>query len=583
MGRTERAGGSAGRTGGARSLAMLAAALTCLALAAGACSADQPTEATTSRKGVKGGTLRIMNVADVDSLDPAAARTSAAWALMRLYARTLYSWDSSKVGDAIADPVPDLASGPPAISGDGLTYTVKLRRGVAWAQPLSGEVTADDFVYAVERQARSRDPLNPYLWMIKGTRDFAAGKARKIVGLATPDPLTVRITLTQVAPEFVSILALPFFAPVPRAYAARSSLGDGYSRRVLGSGPYTLRAYAPGKSILLVRNANWDPRTDPLRKAWVDKVEVSMGGDQAQIQRAIEAHEADLAGDGVPPPPSELQRLATDPKLQGQFGVKPTGCVRYLTMQTNDGPTVDLRVRQAVNYALNKEDVVEALGGRFAGDAASTVLVPSVTGFVRSNLYPSVNGKGDVDKARRLLRDAGYGNGLILTYVGGSSGQEPALTTAVRTALARAGIKLAVKTYPGSERYQRSLRDPARKAEHQLASAQWCADWPGDSARSFIPILLDGRPHGTEVNDYGGYASQPMGRLIDRAVAERDPDKRAALWGQADRLAMTDAVWAPLLYERRTFFWSYRVKNWTYSPWIAMPDYANLWLDPYTP
>jgi peptide/nickel transport system substrate-binding protein len=256
-------------------------------------------------------------------------------------------------------------------------------------------------------------------------------------------------------------------------------------------------------------------------------------------------------------------------------------------MQTNDGPTVDLRVRQAVNYAINKEDVADALGGRFAGDAASTVLVPSVTGFVRANLYPSVNDKGDVDKARQLLRDAGYPNGLSLTYVAGSSGQEPALTGVLRASLARAGIKLVVKTYPGDERYQRSLRQPARKGEHQLASAQWCADWPGDSAHSFIPALLDGRPvgktQGTAVNDYGGYASQPMGRLIDRAMAEQDPDKRAALWGQADRLAMTDAVWAPLLYERRTFFWSYRVKNWTYSPWIAMPDYANLWLDPYTP
>ena len=78
-----------------------------------------------------------------------------------------------------------------------------------------------------------------------GARDYSDGKTRKISGLAAPDPLTVRITLTRSAPDFVSILALPFFAPVPRVHAAKSSVGEGYSRRVVGSEPYTLRAYAP--------------------------------------------------------------------------------------------------------------------------------------------------------------------------------------------------------------------------------------------------------------------------------------------------------------------------------------------------
>jgi peptide/nickel transport system substrate-binding protein len=580
---TRRSGGGPRRR--SRGLVLLVGTLVCLGLLATACSADGPTEGTTSRKGVKGGTLRVLAVADADSLDPAAARSTLAWALMRLYARTLYSWDSAVVGDAIATPVPDLASGPPAISDDGLTYTIKLRRGVAWAQPLAGEVRADDFIYAVERQIRGkRDPLNPYAWMIKGTREYASGKARTISGLTAPNPLTVRITLTQPAPDFLSILSLPFFAPVPRVHAAKSSVGDGYSRRVVGSGPYTLKAYAAGKSIVLVRNANWDPRTDPLRKAWVDKVEVTIGNDQGQIQRAIEAHEADLAGDATPPPITELQRVATDPRLAGQFGVKPTGCIRYLSLQTDAGPTADPRVRQAVNLAVNKETVQDALGGRFAGDLASTVLVPAVTGYVRFDQYPSVNAKGNIDRARQLLREAGYPNGVTLNYVGGADGQEPALNDAIEKALARAGIKLNVKAYPGDERYQRSLRRPDKKAEHLLGSAEWCADWPGDSGRSFVPTLLDGRSIGKTTNDnYGDYSSKPVEQLIDKALAEQDPDRRAAIWGDADRQAMADAAWAPLLYERRTFFWSYRVKNWTYSPWIAGPDYANLWLDPYTP
>jgi peptide/nickel transport system substrate-binding protein len=523
-------------------------------------------------------------VADVDSLDPALARDSSSRALLRLYARTLYSWDSAAPGDAIAAPVPDLAEGPPMVSDDQLTYTFRIRAGVEWAPPVSREVTAADFVYAVRRQVRGRRPASPYPLMIKGVREFAAGKARTISGLAAPDARTLRITLTRPAPDFLSVVSLPWLAPVPESYAARSSVGAGYSRRVVGSGPYTLDTYVPGKSITFVRNKNWDPSTDPLRKAWVDKVEVHIGLAPAVLQQAIERHDADLAGDLSPPPNNELQRLATDPALQGQLGVKSTGCIRYLVLQTDAGPTAKPQVRQAINYAVNKEAVIDALGGRFAGDPASSVLAPSMLGYTKQDQYPSTNSKGDVDRARQLLARAGFPNGVTLNYVGESTGQGPAVTAALQESLGRAGIKLNVKAYAGQERYSRSLLLNARKDEHQIGYARRCPDWPGDGGRSFIAAVLDGRTIGATANaNHGDYNNAQVNQLIDQGLGEPDIDRRASMWAEADRMAMADAAWAPLVYERQTFFWSYRVRNWTFSPWIANPDYANLWLDPYTP
>jgi peptide/nickel transport system substrate-binding protein len=556
------------------------ALVACVTLGLAGCSDGGSPQGTAARKGVKGGTLRIANVADLDSLDPAVAASPASWALMRLYARTLYSWDSSAVGDDAAAPVPDLAARPPSVSADQRTWTFTLRRGVSYAPPVDRPVEADDFVYAVERQIKGRSPVNPYVWMIKGTREFAAGKAKSISGLQAPDGWTVRITLVRPEPDLPSILALPWFALVPRAYAAKSSVGEGYARRIVGSGPYTLDSWAPGKSIILVRNRNWDPSTDPLRKAWVDKVEVRSGQDPVAIQRAIEEHGADLTGDGVPPPNADLQRLATDPRLATQFGVKSTGCLRYLVLQANAGPTAQVKVRQAIEYAVDKQAVLDALGGRFAGDTASTVLPPSVAGHSRTELYPSVAARGDVDKAKQLLREAGFPNGVTLTYAGESTGQGPALTNAVRTSLARAGIKLTVRAWPGRERYEKSLRVPAERERHHVGAAEVCADWPGDSARSIIAARLDGR---AGRNNTGGYNSPEVNRLVDQALGETDPERRAELWSEADQRVMADAAWVPLFYERRTFFWSYRVKNWTYSPWVSLPDYANLWLDPYTP
>jgi peptide/nickel transport system substrate-binding protein len=345
-----------------------------------------------------------------------------------------------------------------------------------------------------------------------------------------------------------------------------------------------------------VRNANWDPATDPLRKAWVDRVEVqvydpdgevteSSSAESARlVQQAIEQLEADLNGDAAGPPVEELQRLATDPRLRTQLGVETTGCTRYLVFQTDTGPTADVRVRQAVNYAIDKADLVTVLGGRYAGEAASTILPPSMGGYEQYDLYPSEGNRGDVDAAKRLLREAGYPDGVTLNYVGESTGAGPAVTHSLEQSLGRAGIRLNITAYPGYERYTESLRLNEMADEHHVGYARWCPDWPGDGARSFFETLLDGRRiTPTNNNNYGNYNSETLNILIDTALNEPDREKRDATWARADKVVMEDAAWAPLIYERQAYFWSSRVKNWRFGPWVSQPDYANLWLDPYNP
>jgi ABC-type transport system substrate-binding protein len=589
-----------------------------LALIAAACSSESPQqpEQSSKPKGVKGGTLILANVHDVDSLDPGVGYTAAAWALMRLYARTLYSWDSSQSGEALGKPVPDLATAPPTVSPDKRSYTFRIRPGVRWAGPVNTEVTADDFIFAIERQVRGergtrgpRSPVNPYVFLIDGVREFQAGHADRISGMQAVDDHTLRITLDQPAPDFLSIVSLPFFAPVPRKYVTEegfvpgdASTKNSYARQVVGSGPYTLSSYADDQRITFERNKNWDVATDPLRKAWVDKVDVliSPGDDddpkkvQERIQEMIEQGDADLNGDVVPPPASELTRITTDPELRDQYGVRTTACIRYLTLQTDDGPTAKLEVRQALNYAVDKQALIQAIGGNFAGTPATSVLTPPISGYTKYDKYASPDFAGDTDKAKELLRQAGYTeeNGyteatpLRINYVGESTGQGPLVTESLRKSFERVGIELNVKEYKGTARYRESLQigTPPKRSEHQIGYARSCPDWPGDGARSFIAALLDGRSiQETNNNNFGNYDNPAVNKLIDQALAEADEVRRAALWGRADQLIMDDAAWVPLVYESQTFFWSSRVKNWRFSPWVTNPDYANLWLDPYTP
>ena len=223
-------------------------------------------------------------------------------------------------------PVPDIASGPPQLSADRRTYTFTLRPGVRYAPPVNREVTARDFITAIQRLYDKTTPLGgqQYADLIAGARRFGAGKASSISGLAAPDARTLTITLDQPAGDFLSILTLPFFAPVPGEYAANYTVGANYDGHVVGSGPYTVDVYDPGRLVVLVRNPHWDPATDPLRKAWVDRIQIRLGVSIASIQQAIEREEADLSLDSHVPQ-ARIAALRADPERSRRLSVNTYG------------------------------------------------------------------------------------------------------------------------------------------------------------------------------------------------------------------------------------------------------------------
>jgi peptide/nickel transport system substrate-binding protein len=543
--------------------------------------------ASGSGTGVKGGTLRISNIADVDYLDTADGYYTVTAALERTYARTLYSFDITKKGTPDEfTPVPDLSDGPAKVSPDYKVFTFKIRKGVRYAPPVNREVTAQDFVTAVERLYDKTTPSGgqSYGNLIKGAKDFGAGKAKTISGMvASGDTLT--ITLDKPAPDFLSILFQPFFAPVPKEYASKYKVGSDYSKHIVGSGPYTLKSYVPTKSIELVRNPNWDPATDPLRKAWVDSISVREGLEQEAIQQTLERGDADITLD-TQPPNAQLQRLASDPKLKQQFADPISGCLRYLSLGTSPkfGAIANLKVRQAIEYAVDKVATQRARGGSFAGDPASTNLTPTLLGYTKYDMYPTPNSQGDPAKAKQLLAEAGYPNGLTLGYVGVNSGASKQVDTVVQAALARVGITLKVKELSNSAHYTDNLQIPAKRLEHQIGNGGWCPDFAGDGTRSFIVPNFDGRtilPSGNQ--NYGEYDNPEVNSMIDKALAEPDKTKRGALWSQVDKRIMQDAVWVPYIYDKAPSFWSARTKGWAFTPWFAQPDLTAIWLNPNKP
>jgi peptide/nickel transport system substrate-binding protein len=556
-----------------------------LALLGASCTGPQQ---DAGRNGVRGGTLLVLSADDIQGLDTAVNYTPNGIAIARAYARTLYSNNLAGPPDQVTAPVPDIASGPPQRSADQRTYTFRLRAGVRYAPPVNREVTAQDFITAIQRFYDKQTPSSgqPYANLISGARRFGARKATSISGLAALDAHTLTITLAKPAGDLLSILALPMFAPVPGEYAANYAVGTNYSGHVVGSGPYTPDVYDPGRSVVLVRNPNWDPTTDPLRHAWVDRIQIKLGVPIPSIQQAIEREEADLSLDSHVPQ-TQLAELRADPQRSRRLSVNPTGCLLFLTLGTHReaGAIADVRVRQAVNYAIDKVAYRDAVAGKFAptGELASTILAPGSLGYHPYDLYPTPGGRGDPAKARALLAEAGYPNGLTLGFVTFGSGRYAAATKPIKASLARAGIELKVTNYKGADLWDKSLSVPAKRLEHQLGQTIWCPDYLGDNGRGTIVPQYDSRIDPLVSGNFSEYHNPDVNRLIDQALAEPDQTRRATLWGEIDQRIMRDAPLVPLLLESFSFQWASRVHGWRYDPWTVTPDLTAPWLDPPSP
>ena len=150
----------------------------------------------------------------------------------------------------------------------------------------------------------------------------------------------------------------------------------------------------------------------------------------------------------------------------------------------------------------------------------------------------------------------------------------------IEESLKKAGIRPKVTAQEPDPHFE-ALGNPAKRLEHQLAQSVWRLDYLGDNARQSIPLQYDSRlPPDSNFSEYDNPA---VNRLIDRALAEPDPDRRAALWAEIDQQIMRDAPLVPLLWEKASFQWASRVHGWVYDPWTVGPDLTAVWLDPPSP
>ena len=578
--------------------AAAAAALTLLAAACGG-GADDPAD-DTSEQPVRGGHLRILGAGDIDHLDTASAYYSVTYGLLRAVSRQLVSYPNDKDPERARTVVPDMVEDLPEVSADGLTYTMTIKDGVQWDAPSGArQVTGADAVLGFKRLCNPVEPTGApgyYSGVIEGMKEYceAFGKApATIAGIkafidshdisgVSASGNTLTIKLVQPAGDFLNILALAFSSPVPVETLNYLPDSPQFRQNFIASGPYKIQKYTPEKGFELVRNPAWKKETDTLRAAHVDRITVTQGSDEGPVQQQLEAGTADMSWDTFVPTAKIPQLKAQkDPRLSlvDNGSINPYLSINLLSPNAG-GALKKLEVRQALNYATNKKAIVQVLGGPDIYSPTGQVLTPTLVGYRKFDPYATPDSAGDPAKAKELLAKAGYPDGLDLVFLYRNRGKSPAIAATMQAEYAKAGIRLKLKQVPPADFYTQHLSKPAatKSGDWDLAAPGWNPDWQGNAARSFLVPLLDGRLYGEGSTNYNAYNSDEVNRLIDAALAERDVDKAAELWHEADQKVMADAPWVPIATGKNPLFRSSRVGNWVYFNFSNNGDMTNVFL-----
>lgn len=349
----------------------------------------------------------------------------------------------------------------------------------------------------------------------------------------------------------------------------------------MSTGPYRVDTYRPGRELTLSRNAAWRQETDTVRWQHVLQIQVIMGVPASEAIERVAAGDADALWDV--PPPDGTTPLGGARIVRTDSGELNPCLVLNTVSPTETNALADIRVRQALAYAVDKRAIADIYGGPGHAMITDQLLPEGNPAHRPFSLYPSPEGRGDPAAARRLLAAAGREDGLTLTMAHRDAGRHPQVAEAVRDALARAGITIRLKPVAQSDFYPRLLQDAenARSGVWDLVAQGWLPDWQGRNARSYLQPHFDSAALGYQDPTwgvvYGGYRNPIVNSLIRDAVTATDAATADQLFHEVDRTVMSDAPVVPILFVKSATLCSERVRDFRVHPYY-LGDPTHVWL-----
>jgi peptide/nickel transport system substrate-binding protein len=562
-------------------MALVSAFLIATALGLSACGGDNGGGGTTASDfppvtsapddAKKGGTLTVVNAADVDYIDPGAAYYQPSYIIDFPVFRTIMGWPPDQTGD----PAPDLADGQPKISDDFKTVTFKIKKGIKYSPPVNREIKSADFKYAIERgllPGVATGYIRPYLEDLLGFDQAEATAAKNptvapnIPGITTPDDQTLVLKLDKpTAAVVVQSLSLPIGSPVPEEYAKKfdAESPSAYGEHVVSTGPYMIEnddqgnvtGYSPGKEIILVRNPNWDPSTD-YRPAYLDRIDFKEGfTDVNSATQKILTGDSQVNGD-ILPEPQGLKLAAT--KYPDQMQLVDSGGNRYISMNTQIPPFDDINVRKAVIASADRDAIRLARGGALVGPIATHFIPPSIAGFEEAggekgpNLDFIANPKGDPELAAKYMRKAGFSSGKYegsdpVLVIGENAGVDKQVSSVVRDIFAKLGFKVTLRELSSDTAYTKFCNVP-KSNYNACATTGWLKDF--NDPQSILDVPFNGASIVPTNNSNWPLLDVPsINKALDKAKLVSEPQARAEAWGKVDDQIMAQAPAIPYIWD----------------------------------
>ncbi|MDH4441689.1 MAG: ABC transporter substrate-binding protein [Rhizobium sp.] len=487
----------------------------------------------------KGGDIVVTYKDDITTLDPAIGYDWVNWSMIKSLFSRLMDYEPGT-----ANLVPSLAESF-VVSPDGLTYTFKLRPGVTFSNGRA--VVASDVKYSIERAVnpKTQGPGAGFFGAISGFDAVSGGTSETLSGIETPDDQTVIFKLSRPDATFLHVLAINFASVVPKE-AVEAANGD-FGKSPVGSGTFILKDWTIGQKLVFDRNPDYFNKDLPF----IDKITVEVGQEPLVALLRLQKGEVDIAGDGIPPAkfleiknsPEGAQMIVDGEQLQ-------TG---YLTLNTKIKPLDDVKVRQAINMAVNKERITRILNGR--ATQANQPLPPLMPGYDKTFTGYAF----DVEKAKALLAEAGYPDGFETVLFSTNTDPQPRIAQAIQQDLAAIGVKAEVRALAQGN----VIAAGGTEGEAPMiwsGGMAWIADFP-DPSNFYGPILGCGGAVQGGWN-WSWYCNEALDKRAIEADSMSDPAKvaeRQAAWGKIFTDIMADAPWVPVINERRVVAKSMRM------------------------
>ncbi|MDX6655039.1 MAG: peptide/nickel transport system substrate-binding protein [Solirubrobacterales bacterium] len=521
------------------------AAVSAVALAAcgGGSSSSSPSSTSESEsegestppaegEGSEGGTLKGAYTSFPDYMDPQISYTAEGWTAMRPVYVPLLTYKAAAEAEG-SEIIPGLAKELPKVTNGGKTYTLFLRPGLKYS---NGEpIKAGDFKYAVERCFLTNSGGSPFYTDIVGAEKFAETKKGGIPGIKVNEKTgEIVINLENPRGTFNNELALMFVAPIPQSTPSE----DQSASPIPASGPYMITQSQPGRGWTYERNPYWakdNGKEIELPAGHVDKIEIEVQRNQSTQINDVESGKLNWIFD---PPPTDRYQEVKENFEGSQFTSEPTISTYYFWMNQTTEPFNNLKIREAVNYAVDPAALERIYTGQIVG--TQQILPPGMPGYKKFELFPH-----DVAKAKELVAESGVKDKEVTVWTDSESPNNDA-GTYYQGVLEEIGLKVELKILNPDNYF--TVIGNTSTPNLDTGFADWFQDYPHPNDFLF---LLNGENIQSTNNQVFGQTNVPaLNKKIDKLATELLGPQQETEYAELDEEFMKEAAWAP--YGTRT-------------------------------